>query len=263
MATQVYAGGAPAARAGIDWILSPDINFNETDTNAAEQAVAGGFGGSQFGSINNLRLRDSERMNRIALGNQLLNPFLEREQQSALAAQSEAGQSNRLQMQIAANASQQAIEQAGLDRRLGLENATRLQLALLNGDQNMQQQLLQESGLDRRQSENIRAELARTQISAQNDLLRTLIGAGGSSGGGTGDGRVRVAPPGTNNISTGMPGWASSVAGVSAPGASSQNVFGAPVAFNPAARGITGTSTGGTNRYATYINQILQSYGLS
>jgi hypothetical protein len=259
MATQVYTGGAPAARAGIDWILNPNIDFTETDTNAAEQAVGGGFSGSQFGAINNLRLRDSERMNRIELGNQLLNPFLEREQQASLFQQGEAGQTSRLQMTINAQAAQQALEQSGLDRRLGQTTAAQMQLALLNGDIATQQQLLTEAGADRRQAADIAADLNRTRITAQNQLLSTLIGAGG---GGTSTGRTPVAPPGTNNVATGQPGWASSVAGVSAPGSSGQNVFGSPVAYNPAARNVRSGTSGGANQYTTYINQILSSYGL-
>lgn len=235
--------------AGIDWILQPNIDFTETDTRAAEQAVSGGFSGSQFGAINNLRLRDSERMNRIALGNQLLDPTLSRAHQSSMQAN-----------QIAATAAQQAVEQSGLDRRLGAENAARMQLALLNGDQAMQQQLLQEAGADRRQAASITADLQRTQIGAQNQLLTTLLqmdsrGGSGSSGDG------RIAPRGTNNIGTSNPLGATYATGSSGgiPFYASTNQ-----AYNPTARPGAGTSSGGgsTSQYTSYINQILRGYGL-
>lgn len=326
-------GGAGAARAGIDWILNPNIDFNETDTTAAEMALAGGVSGSQFAGINNLRLRDSERMNRITLGNQLLDPFLNREQATELEGSRQAGEDRRLAVsgqqamdrlsqeqagnlqladreersrlnqlaqegaqamarlqlteggetarqgaalagqqqtvntQIAAQSARDAIEQAGLDRRLSTTAANALQMAILNGDLNAQQQLLEEAGLDRRQAATIRANMDAARINSQNDLLRTLItagGVGGRGGGGAGDGRV--APAGTNNVSTGAIGSGPSPqsGGFGILPYQTQNIFGSPQANNPSARGGSGSSGGGsTNRYTTYINQILRGYGLS
>lgn len=320
-------GGAGAARAGIDWILNPNIDFNETDTTAAEMALAGGVSGSQFAGINNLRLRDSERMNRITLGNQLLDPFLNREQATELEGSRQAGEDRRLAVsgqqamdrlsqeqagnlqladreersrlnqlaqegaqamarlelteggettrqgaalagqqqnvntQIAAQSARDAIEQAGLDRRLSTTAANALQMAILNGDLNAQQQLLEEAGLDRRQAATIRANMDAARINSQNDLLRTLITAGGVGGRG---GRAGGASgTGVNNISTGASGGTYSTPG------GSQNIFGAPMSYNPAARPGTAStpgtssSSGSTNRYSTFINNILRGYGLS
>jgi len=224
------------ALAGIDWILNPSIDFNETDTIAAEQAVGGGFSGSGFAGNNQMRLRDSERMKRIALGNELLQPYLERSAASA----------------------RQQISEAGLDRRLGSELANRLQLALINGDQQESETLLREAGMDRRQSAQIAGQLQNTQLSVQSDLLRTLIGAGAGGGGGSGG---RVAPPGTNNISTGGGGGGMNWAQAEAVNPFSNISSSGQSAFNPAARGIR--SGGGSNsQYSSYINQILQGYGL-
>lgn len=300
------------AVAGIDWILNPAIDFGETDTAAAERALAGGFSGSPFAVINNLRLRDSERMNRIALGNQLLNPFLEREQASALETSRQAGEDRRLaetgrqalerlrlesgsqrellelqerarlnqlaqegaqamarlqlteagqtgrqqsaiageqqnvQTQLAAQAARQAIEEAGLDRRLGQNTATQLQLAILRGDQEAAQQLIQEAGADRRQSSQIAANLATAQLSHQAELLRTLIGASAARGG--------VTPPTIGATSRGGT--------IQQAGVGTANIFGAPQAFNPVARGTTSSSSGPMGRYTTYINNILRQYNL-
>lgn len=327
------SGAQSNAMAGIDWILRPNIDFNETDTTAAEMALAGGISGSQFAGINNLRLRDSERMNRITLGNQLLDPFLNREQATELEGSRQAGEDRRLAVsgqqamdrlsqeqagnlqladreersrlnqlaqegaqamarlqlteggettrqgaalagqqqtvntQIAAQSARDAIEQAGLDRRLSTTAANALQMAILNGDLNAQQQLLEEAGLDRRQAATIRANMDAARINSQNDLLRTLItagGAGGRGGGGAGDGRV--APAGTNNVSTGAIGSGPSPqsGGFGILPYQTQNIFGSPQANNPSARGGSGSSGGdSTNRYTTYINQILRGYGLS
>lgn len=230
------------AMAGIDWILNPSIDFNETDTIAAEQAVGGGFSGSGFASNNQMRLRDSERMKRVALGNELLQPYLQRSADSA----------------------RQLVEQAGLDRRLSSELANRLQLALIQGDQQAAEALLRESGMDRRNAASIAGQLQTTQLGVQSNLLSTLLkeGGGGSNGGGDG----RVAPRGTNNISSTPQSWASGVAyGIG--GGGSQNLFGAPAAYNPAARPGTnpaaaGGGSGSTGRYSSYINGILRQYGL-
>src|SRR5688500_5051285 len=164
------------AMAGIDWILNPNIDFNETDTIAAEQAVGGGFSGSGFAGNNQMRLRDSERMKRVALGNELLQPYLERSAASA----------------------RQQISEAGLDRRLGTELANKLQLALIDGDQATAETILREAGADRRNAATIAGQLQNTQLSVQSDLLRTLIGAGAGGGGGSGG---RIAPAGINNVS--------------------------------------------------------------
>lgn len=225
------------AMAGIDWILNPSIDFTESDTTAAEQAIAGGFSGSGFAGNNRLRLRDSERMNRVALGNELLQPYLNR----------------------AAETARQQISEAGLDRRLGTELANRLQIALINGDQQTSETLLREAGMDRRQSAQIAGSLQQTQLGVQSDLLRSLLSTQGQSGGGSGDGRV--APRGTNNIGTSNPLGATYATGSSGgiPFYSSTNQ-----AYNPTARPGAGTSSGGgsTSQYTRYINQILQGYGL-
>lgn len=235
--------GAAAARAGIDWILNPNIDFTETDTRAAENAVGGGFSGSQFAGINGLRLRDSERMNRIQLGNQLLNPFLEREQQTA-----------NFNAQIAADAARQAVSEAGLDRRLGSETASRLQLAILQGNQEAQESLLREAGLDRRQSEALRSEMERTRVGAQNDLLRTLIGANAGSGASGGAGGSRRPGTGVNDNSSTTP--ASFIPGAGA----GFSIY--PDRTAAASRPPTSSGGGSGNTYTRYIDQILRSYGL-
>lgn len=310
------AGGSGAARAGIDWILNPDIDFTETDTLAAGQALGSGLSGSQFAGINNLRLRDSERMNRITLGNQLLNPFLDREQATELEGSRQAGEDRRLavsgqqamerlaaeqsgnlqladreerarlnqlaqegaqamarlqlteggetvrqgaaiagqqqnvQSQIAAQSARDAIEQSGLDRRLGTEAAARLQLAILQGDQNAQEALLREAGLNARQREATAANLEQSRLNAQNDLLRTLISIDGS---GTRGGGSTARGTGVTQLSSTLPAGRPNVVGTTGG------------AFNPTARpGTAAPSSGGsTNRYTSYINNILRGYGLS
>ena len=102
-------------------------------------------------------------------------------------------------------------------------------------------------------------------MGAQSDLLRSLLSFQASSGGGTSGGREPVAPRGTNYIGSTPQSWASGVAYGISGGGSGQNLFNAPVAYNPMARpgpGQTGGGTGGTARYTSYIDSILRSYGL-
>lgn len=122
---------------GINYLLHPD--FTESDQRAAEQAVAGGFGGSQFGDINNLRLRDSEKTARLQQAAQLLEPYQQRAQQTALQTQ-----------QILATHTedvlrgQQALEQiqasdAGAMARLTAQERAALERQVLSGQQALAQ----------------------------------------------------------------------------------------------------------------------------
>lgn len=182
-------------RQSIAYLLDPSVPLPETDERAAAAAVSmGGMAGSPFAANNRLRLRDSEQIARLQLGQNLLQPYLNREQQSAMQTQ-----------QIAAQAASDAMQQAGLDRRLSAEGQQRLQLAILNGDQQEQDRVLTEAGLDRRQATSLAASLQERTMSNQNDLLRTLLPYAMKGDGGTttsSGGRVVSGPPGSNDISS-------------------------------------------------------------
>lgn len=251
-------------------LLNPQMNTMEVDTTAAEAAIAGGFGGSQFGINNMARLRDSERIAREVTGQELLQPYLERASREGLAgreitsrerlaerqAELEMGRigaetqsrrelaeleqagalerlgvetasrtaleqlqqggemtrqreqlsarENEVQAQIAADSARIAIEQAGLERRLTSEQQTQLQRALLEGDQRMQQLILSEAGATGRQRESIAADLNNTMLQLNERRFESLLGLASQDvarRGAASDGRV--APPGTNFVSTG------------------------------------------------------------
>lgn len=160
---------------GIDWILNPQINFTETDSNAAAQALALGVSGSPFAGINNLRLRDSERMNRIALGNQLLNPFLDRDASAALEASRQAGEDRRLEVS-GAQALDRIRAQAGSDREMALlEQQNRSNLLKEEGAQRLQQLQLQEAGETGRQGTALAAQQQNIQTQIAADAARQAI----------------------------------------------------------------------------------------
>jgi len=182
------------------YLLDPSVPLPETDERAATAAVAmGGMTGSPFAANNRLRLRDSERLDRLQLGQQMLQPYLARESSERI--------SNN---QIAAQAASDAMQQAGLDRRLSAEGQQRLQLAILNGNQQEQDRVLTEAGLDRRQASQIAAGLQQSTMNNQNELLRTLLpyAMKTESGGGTSSGgRVVSGARGENDISTDYTGY--------------------------------------------------------
>jgi hypothetical protein len=151
-------------QASLNYLLAPNP-LPETDTRAAESAVAsGGMLGSPFAANNRLRLRDSERVNRLALGQQLLQPYLNR-------ASAESMQSKSL----AADAARQAVSEAGLNQRLSTEGQQRLQLALLSGNQQAAHDLLSEAGLDRRQASALASHLQDTILTNQQRSFEALL----------------------------------------------------------------------------------------
>jgi hypothetical protein len=105
-------GGASADRRNIDWLLNPDFDTSEVDTRAAESAVGGGYSGSGFALNNRTRLRDSERIRRMQLGHEMLQPY---ENRNFQAGESTKAQAAQLQQQVLAG--QQAMERLALSER--------------------------------------------------------------------------------------------------------------------------------------------------
>ena len=178
--TDVLSG---ANRANIATLFDPNFGRSEVMTQAAENAIGGGWGAGSFAANQGRRLLDSERKANFALGSQLLEPYLQREFQGAEGA---ADRAARLQ-QIAAEGAQALqrlqLSEAGATARLNTETAAALQRSVLAGEQAMQQLALREAGETGRQRTSIQASLADT-------LLRAgLSGAGGGGGGGTTRGR--------------------------------------------------------------------------
>lgn len=110
-------------------------------------------------------------------------------------------QQQNLQAQIAADSARLAIEQAGLNQRLTAAQQAELQRALLEGDQRMQQLILSEAGANQRQREGITADLNTTMLQLNERRFESLLGLAGQDVRGASDGRI--APPGTNYVSTG------------------------------------------------------------
>lgn len=184
---------------GINWLQDQAAPLTDVDFDAAAANV--GMPGSQFGENQRLVLRDAERRDRLDQAGQLLDPFLNRENQQQMQ-----------RTQLEAEAARQLISEAGLDRRLSAENAARLELALLNGNQEAARQLVSEAGLNSRQAALLQSEMDRARMSTSASLIQTLLqtatrpASGGSAGGpGTGGPSYRWQTDTYGNVTGGQP----------------------------------------------------------
>lgn len=153
--------GTSADLRNINSLLNPAFNTFETETNAAENAVAGGMSGSSWAGNVRSNMLDSERIKRMTLGNQMLEPYLNRESQSADRAQ---------RMQLAVLEGNQAMErlrlsESGETARLTQSERARLEQIAAQGRISMQELLTREAGETGRQETQIRGQLANTMLS--------------------------------------------------------------------------------------------------
>lgn len=173
------------------FLFDPNTPLSDTDTAAAEYAVGGGMAGSQFAGNSRLRLRDAERINRLQIGENLLQPYLNRSSAEGIAAGNNAVQRE----QIAAQAASDAIRESGAMTRLNAEQAGALQRALIGGNQQAAHDLLTEAGADRRQAATLSAQLQERTMANQTNILQSLLGYAGAQGrGGAGGGGSAAAP---------------------------------------------------------------------
>lgn len=215
---------------GVNELFSPTFGYNETLMRGAENAIAGGFAGSGFGGAQTNRLLDSERKANFMLGHQILEPYLNREFQGSQAAADRASRLNEIAAQGANALQQLQLSEAGDTARLTQAEQAQLERDILQGQQAMQQLTLREAGDTSRQRIGIGGTLANTLLQG---ALRGGEGAGGTT-----------RPPFTVGATLGQP--------------SNVNIFDAPLAYNPAARGEGPTSSLGSSS----IDQILRRYGL-
>lgn len=174
-----YTGNETQDRANIAWLQNPNFNTTEIDTAAAERAFASGTAGSQFGSFFQPRLRDEERIKRFTLANQMLQPYLEREQQAKLEKARQAAEDARL-----ATAGQQAMqrlqaEQQGAMQRMTVEQRNLLARQAAEGQQAMERLQFTEGAASERQQAGLAADMARFESgqAAEDRRLAQQLGA--------------------------------------------------------------------------------------
>lgn len=220
---------------GVNELFSPTFGRNETITRGAENAVGGGFAGSGFGGAQTNRLLDSERKENFLLGHQILEPYLNREFEKSEGAANRQSRLNEIAAEGAQALQRLQLSEAGQGQRLTAELEARLRQQVLEGEQAIQRLTLQEAGETSRQRTGIGGTLANT-------LLQGVL-----SGKGVGNGESTRAPFNVG-ATFGTP--------------SNLNMFNAPVAYNPTARGEGGS--GGVNSLlgGSNIDLLLKKYGL-
>lgn len=251
---------AAADRANIAYLFGTP-NFNETDTLAAERAVASGTTGSGFAANNQLRLRDSERINRYQIGHQMLDPYLQREQQSSLQGADNAARLQQIAAQGEEARKQLELQQSGQMALQSAEARARLEQIAAQGAQAMEQLKLSELGDTNRVNINNAGALERTVVGGAFDLA-SRYGAGGAPGQ-QGDGRTRYGTM-YGNVGTAPVGAAANSANI---GTSMQG-FPGPGAppVNPSPVGQIPISGGGSSLGASAtrtVDEILSRYGLN
>lgn len=223
---------AGQAQNSIGWLFDQSQPLNDTDWDTAASNLALGVSGSQFGENRGLVLRDAERRDRMEQANQMLQPFLERENQQTM-------QRNQLE----AEAARQLVSEAGLDRRLTSQQQAALQLALLEGNQQAARQLVSEAGLNSRQAAQLESEMDRVRMTTSANLVQSLIGLAGRTSTGSGSSAAPAAPQGSYRWQTDY---------------NTGQVIGGVPPPRPRPQG-----GGGINpMIASDVNRILQQYGL-
>lgn len=238
------SGGATADRKNIDFLLNPNFNTFETDTNAAEKAVGGGYSGSQWAGNVRSNMLDSERIKRFQLGHQMLEPYLQREFQAGEGAADRASALQRAIMEGNQAMERLTLSEAGQTARLSQEERAHMEQLAEQGRQAMQQLTLREAGDTSRQQTEIGGRLANT-------LLSGALSGGASLGGSRGPSQTTFAAGG-GSLSPGD-NWANHSNIFAAPGSP---ITGGMVGVNP-------TSPGYRSIGSNSIDRILRQYGLN
>lgn len=215
---------------GVNELFSPTFGYNETLMRGAENAIAGGFAGSGFGGAQTNRLLDSERKANLIAGHQILEPYLNRQFQAGESAADRASRLNEIAARGAQALQELQIQEAGDTTRQTQAERAQSERDVLLGQQAMRELTLREAG-----------DTSRTRLGIGGNLANTLL-QGAIRGGGAAGGTARA--PFIPGATYGSP--------------SNVNLFDAPLAYNPAARGESPDSTLGSSS----IDQILRRYGL-
>ena len=162
----VASGGATQDRANIDYLLNPYTSLDETRQNAAEANLGAGVSGSGFASGTTNRLLDSERIARMKLGHELLEPYLQRDFQAQQGAADRAARLNEIAAQGAQALQQLQLSEAGQSARLSQEEKARMEQLITQGNQAMAQLQLQEAGQSARLNTSIRGNILGNLIQA-------------------------------------------------------------------------------------------------
>jgi hypothetical protein len=140
------SGGATQDRSNIDQLLSGQFDPYEINMQSAEKAVGSGTGGSGFAQAGRYKLLDSEKLARQQLGHQELEPYLNREHQSAMQSEGEAARLKEISAQGEQAMQQLAAAQSGRMAELSQQEKAQLEYLAQQGNQATEQLKLQQAG---------------------------------------------------------------------------------------------------------------------
>lgn len=169
-------GGAALDRANIDSLLRGEFDPYEINMQSAERAVGGGTAGSGFALAGRYKLLDSEKLARKRLGNEMLDPYLNREHQQQLQSEAEAARMAELKADAEYAMERLRMSEAGLGERLSAQQRAELEQIAARGAQATELEKLNQKG-----------NLEQTALGG----LFNLLGKGGYGGGVGGGGSPR------------------------------------------------------------------------
>lgn len=250
-------GGATQDRANIDALLRGEFDPYEINMQSAENAIAGGVPGSGFAQAGRYKLLDSEKLARQRMGNEMLDPYLNREHQQKLQSQAEAARLQEIAAQGEEALRQLQASQSGRMAELSQQQKAQLEYLAQQGSQALEQLKLQQSGQKEITGMNIGGNLANTALGG-------LFSLAGKGGGGSGGPQTMPGQRGytLGSIGTGTPGLgAGGLEWGSAPQGSSGGSFGLR-GYTP--NPVPGIYSGGGDRNVNLlINDILKKYGFN
>lgn len=244
------AGGAQQDRANIDALLRGEFDPYEINMQSAERAIGSGISGSGFAQAGRYKLLDSEKLKRQQLGNQMLDPYLNREHQQALQTQAEAARMREIQADAEYAMQRLQASEAGLGARLTQAERGEMERLIERGRQAMDLERLGQEG--------------RIEQTALGGLFG-LLGRTDSSGGGGSIGPNTM--PGQRGYTLGHIGT-----GVAGMGAGALSYNGASQGESGGSFGLRGYtpdtrpgmySGGGDRNVNLLINDILKKYGFT
>lgn len=251
-------GGVTQDRANIDSLLRGEFDPYEINMQSAEQAVGSGTGGSGFAQAGRYKLLDSEKQARMRLGHEELEPYTNREHQAKLQAESEAARLNEIAAQGEQAMRQLEASQSGRMAELSQQEKAQLEYLAQQGSQALAQLRVSESGAN-----------DRTRLGIGGNIITTLLGRLGSSGGGSGGGSGGPsAMPGQRAGTMGSIGVGESGIGAGAlsynglPQGAAGGSYGLR-GFTPNTRPSVYPGGGGDRNVTTLIDDILRKYGFN
>lgn len=247
-APPMATGGAALDRQNIDALLRGEFDPYEINMQSAENAVGGGMAGSGFAQAGRYKLLDSEKLARQQMGNQMLDPYLNREHQQALQTQAESARMREIQADAQYAMERLQASEAGLGARLTQAEKAEMEQLILRGNQAMDLERLNQQG-----------NIDSTLLGGAFSLLGRMGAGGGSSSTGSPT-RPTISTHGFSGSGSAN-AWAGGLAGTGFMDPSSSGGYMMRGQDPARSTFMSGGSGGGDRNVNNLISGILRKYG--